>query len=618
MKKLPIGRQEFKGLIENNCLYVDKTKYLIQLIDSVTPIFLARPSTVGWGETRTPTKNRRSWYIGGRFAHPQPTKLHFARKTTGNNIVRMKFFNTAGPVNPQDHYTLPPLSRLDLDELLLLIEQKKYFVLHAPRQTGKTSLLLALMEYLNRGDEYICLYANIETAQTARSNVDQGLFEIVRAIAESASVYLKDERLHQWVEEERINAGAHGALSTLLTRWCRENDKPVILLLDEVDALVGDTLVSLLRQIRRGYNQRPAAFPQSIILCGVRDVKDYRIRQADGEIITGGSAFNIKAESLRMGNFTEQEINLLYRQHSEETGQSFASEIFNEVWQDTQGQPWLVNALAYEMAWKDKAARDRSTVIGSERYQAARERLIQSRATHLDQLADKLQEPRVRRTVSQLLSGDATTFQVPTDDLQYLEDLGLIQRKPQVRIANRIYQEIIPRELTASTQDTIVEQQEWYVDTENRLDMQKLLAAFQQFFREHSESWIECFDYKEAGPQLLMQAFLQRIINGGGRINREYGLGRKRTDLIIEWPLDKEQGYYGEVQRIVIELKILRGNLDALIEQGMRQVADYGDTFNADEEHLILFNRDPDTTWEDKIWQKSGRYADRHIGIWGC
>ena len=135
----------------------------------------------------------------------------------------IKFFNTAGPVNPQDHYTLPPLSRLDLDELLLLIEQKKYFVLHAPRQTGKTSLLLALMEYLNRGDEYTCLYANIETAQTARSNVDQGLFEIVRAIAESASVYLGDERLHQWVERRKKKRRAHGALSVLLTRWCREN-----------------------------------------------------------------------------------------------------------------------------------------------------------------------------------------------------------------------------------------------------------------------------------------------------------------------------------------------------------------------------------------------------------
>ena len=57
----------------------------------------------------------------------------------------MRFFNTAGPVNPQDHYCLPPLTRLNLDEVLSLIAQKKYFLLHAPRQTGKTSCLLALM-----------------------------------------------------------------------------------------------------------------------------------------------------------------------------------------------------------------------------------------------------------------------------------------------------------------------------------------------------------------------------------------------------------------------------------------------------------------------------------------
>ncbi len=530
----------------------------------------------------------------------------------------MKFFNTAGPVNLEDHYALPPLSRLDADELLLLIQQKKYFALHAPRQTGKTSLLLALMEHLNNGDEYICLYANIETAQTARSNVDQGLFEVTRAIAESASVYLKDKRLRQWVREKHENAGGHGALSDLLTRWSEESDKPIVLLLDEVDALVGDTLISLLRQLRRGYNQRPAAFPQTVVLCGVRDVKDYRIQQADGEVITGGSAFNIKAESLRMGNFTQKEINLLYQQHTQETGQGFGPEIFAEVWQDTQGQPWLVNALAYEMAWKDKTARDRTADISLQQYQAARERLIQSRATHLDQLADKLQESRVRRTVALLLSGEETGFQVPTDDLQYLEDLGLIQRKPQVRIANRIYQEIIPRELTASTQDTIVEQQEWYVDSDHRLNMKKLLTAFQQFFREHSASWIERFDYKEAGPQLLMQAFLQRIINSGGRINREYGLGRKRTDLVIEWPLDKEQGYYGTVQCIVIELKILRGNRDTLIDQGMEQVAEYGDGFNADEAHLILFNRDPKIEWDAKIWQQSRNYGSRRIEIWGC
>ncbi len=223
----------------------------------------------------------------------------------------------------------------------------------------------------------------------------------------------------------------------------------------------------------------------------------------------------------------------------------------------------------------------------------------------------------MRRTVAPLLAGEKSGLLLPVDDLDYLEDLGLITQKPIVRISNRIYQEIIPRELTASTQNTIV-LQHVYITPDNHLDVPRLLAAFQQFFRENAESWIERFDYKEAGPQLLMQAFWQRVINGGGRINREYGLGRKRTDLTIEWPVDKEHGYYGEVQRIVIELKILRGNLDAIIAKGLEQTADYADKFNADEAHLIVFNRDPDILWDEKIWNRPEAYGERLIEVWGA
>ncbi len=104
------------------------------------------------------------------------------------------------------------------------------------------------------------------------------------------------------------------------------NEKPVVLFLDEVDALVGDTLISLLRQIRAGCNDRPESFPQSIGLCGVRDVRDYRMTMSDGEVITGGSAFNIKAESLRLGNFSRAQLLALYAQHTAATGQLFTPE----------------------------------------------------------------------------------------------------------------------------------------------------------------------------------------------------------------------------------------------------------------------------------------------------
>jgi hypothetical protein len=529
-----------------------------------------------------------------------------------------RFFNTAGPVKPDIHYQLDALTRLDWDEIQLLIRQQSYFVLHAPRQTGKTSTMLAMMAALNDANDYIALYANIEGAQAARNDLEAGISAICSSIADHALVHLNTDALHLWLQNQGQHIPVAEKLRQLLSFWSRNSQKPCVLFIDEVDALVGDTLVSLLRQIRAGFAMRPAAFPQSIVLCGVRDVRDYRIHSA-GEIITGGSAFNIKSESLRMGNFSETDVKALYLKHTQATGQHFDDDIFATLWQDTQGQPWLVNALAYQVCWKAKENRDRSKTITLEDYQSAREQLIYARTTHLDQLSDKLKEPRVHSVIAPMLATDYipghTTASL--DDLQYVEDLGLIQLKPQLRISNRIYQEIIPRELSYPLSVVISHEQAWYLTDDNHLNMVKLLSAFQQFFRENIEAWCESFDYKEAGPQLIMQAFLQRIVNGGGRISREYALGRKRTDLLIEWPTT-DKGFLGEVQRIVIELKILYGSLETDINKGLEQTANYADSVGATESHLVIFNRDDKISWEDKIWQRQEQHQTSQISVWGC
>ena len=535
-----------------------------------------------------------------------------------------KFFNTAGPSVAGRNFMIDPLQRIDVESIERLIEDHRYFVLHAPRQTGKTTCLLALMHHLNTQNTYRALYVNIEAAQAARGDVVRGMTTISSAFTDAAALYLGDTHLEaqrlQWLAQ----GGHEDVVRRLLAHWSQSDSRPAVLLLDEVDALVGDTLISLLRQIRAGYAQRPNAFPQTIILCGVRDVRDYRIHTAHHEIITGGSAFNIKAESLRLGNLSQKETIALWQQHTEETGQVFDNAIWNELWLDTEGQPWLVNALGHECTTKDKSARDdRSTPISLERYKAARERLIRSRATHLDALSDKLRESRVSRIISDVLSSesqDSLVFQYPIDDIQYVEDLGLITSRPQIRISNRIYREVIPRELTWVTQVRITHEQAWYLTPERRLDMPKLLAAFQQFFREHSDAWIEGFSFKEAGPQLLLQAFLQRIINGGGRINREYGLGRKRTDLFIEWPVDEEKGFYGEVQKVVIELKLLtpKTSLVAVQKVGIPQTVEYAQTIGADEAHLMIFDRRPNKPWSKRIWKKTTQHEGWTLGVWGA
>ena len=538
----------------------------------------------------------------------------------------MRFFNTAGPVNCEDHYCLPPLERFDMKEIEMLLAQKKYFVLHAPRQTGKTSSMLALMEHLNRGGQYKAVYCNVEAAQAARENVEQAMNDIVRELGAMARIYLKDKFLEEQRDQFLAPGGYGTAVAMSLRAWAEKCDKPLVVMFDEVDSLVGDTLISFLRQIRSGYNQRPTSFPQSIMLCGIRDVRDYRIHaSSEKEIITGGSAFNIKAESLRMGDFIKPEVYTLLEQHTLDTGQKFTSKAKACIWHLTCGQPWLVNALAYETCFKIEEGRDRSRAIDKDMVDRAKDNLIARRDTHLDQLADKLQEERVRRVISPMLQG--RDLDVRLDDIQYVEDLGLIRRTKQGPvIANPIYAEVIPRELTVSEQMNLEARydQAWYVQENGRLDVEKLLSAFQEFFREHSEIWLERFQYKEAGPQLLMQAFLQRIVNSGGRIEREYGLGKMRTDLLLLWPLEQAAPgrppwtrWQGPVQKVVIELKILYKSLEKTIADGTKQTNAYMARCGTSDGHLVVFDRRPDVSWDEKIFQEKMRFEGREIWVWG-
>ena len=523
----------------------------------------------------------------------------------------MRFFNTAGPIKPAKHYCIPPLERLDTDAVLALIRDEKYFVMHAPRQTGKTSGLLALCDLLNAEGDYRCVYVNVEGGQAMREDVEQVTRTILAGLASRARS-IGDEFLSQAWSDILAEFGPGAALQEALTRWSEASPKPLVLLIDEIDALIGDSLLSVLRQLRAGYDSRPERFPQSVILCGVRDVRDYRIRSGSSNaIITGGSAFNIKARSLRLGDFSREEVLALLAQHTEETGQVFTPDALETIWTQTQGQPWLVNALADETCFYGEGARDRSRAITEADILDAREQLILRRETHLDQLTDKLEEERVRRVVEPLLSGtEQSAFS--TRDLEYVRDLGLVAQDLPLRIANPIYSEVVPRELTYATQTGIVQDPAWYVHGDGRLDVVKLMAAFQAFFREHSEHWVGRFQYREAGPQLLLQAFLQRIMNSGGRIDREYGLGRLRTDLLIVWP----QG--DQTRKFVVECKILHKGLERTIAEGLDQTAEYMDRCAAEAGHLVIFDRREDRRWRDKIF-RDRRALDSgvEIDVWG-
>ena len=308
--------------------------------------------------------------------------------------------------------------------MLGLVRRKKYFVLHAPRQTGKTSALLALRDLLNGGDDYRCVYANVEAGQAMREDVAEGMRTVLAQLAFRASVTLHDETLERLWPDLLARVGPGQALHQALARWSMADPRPLVLLIDEIDALVGDTLLSVLRQLRTGYDQRPAEFPHSVVLCGVRDVRDYRIHStAEDRMVLGGSAFNIKSESLRLGDFSEREIRTLLAQHTAETGQAFKDEALRLICARTAGQPWLVNALCYDACFRHRAGQDRSIPITAEAIVEAQERLILRRDTHIDDLANKLREERVRRVIEPILTG-ADRQQWSDEDVAYACDLG--------------------------------------------------------------------------------------------------------------------------------------------------------------------------------------------------
>ncbi|OQW86847.1 MAG: hypothetical protein BWK78_09620, partial [Thiotrichaceae bacterium IS1] len=424
-----------------------------------------------------------------------------------------KFFNTAGACQPDIHYVVDSLPRLS--GIRELIDGRHYFIIHAPRQTGKTTYLYALMHQLNQEGKYTALAVSIQAA--ASGQTPQEAMQIAaRIIFEQAQLYLP-------ATERFTESSPQVDLSSYLGQWARQNPKPLVLFLENVDTWPDASLLALLRSIRAGFEARPQGFPSSIALTGQRDIRDYKLRhRSTREGLGIGSPFNITSATLRFPDFTVAEVEALLSQHLQETRQLFPPEVTQEVYRLTQGQPWLTNALANQIV-AEVLKNDYSQPITLAQVTQAKEELIQRRDTHLDNLLDKLREPPVKRMMTAIINGEAPSFDGLNEAISYTRDLGLIAPKPPVRFANPIYQEIIPRVLGFGFEEFFPEEvidPQWYIK-QGRLDLEALLLAFQKFYRANSEAWLEKYDFREVGRQLLLMAFLQRIINAGGRLERE-------------------------------------------------------------------------------------------------
>ena len=485
-----------------------------------------------------------------------------------------RWFNIAGPCNPEKHYTISATSRLP--DLSLLIEQESYFVLHAPRQTGKTTAMLALAQQLTDTGLYAAVMVSVEVGSAFNHDPSAAELAILGTWQNTIEDNLPPElQPPNWV----YNAPGQ-RIGENLRAWSRAIKRPLVLLIDEIDSLQDQTLISVLRQLRDGFPNRPENFPSSVGLIGLRDVRDYKVASGGSDRLNTSSPFNIKVTSITLRNFNAEEVVELYQQHTAATGQIFTPEATATAFDLTQGQPWLVNALAKEVV--EKMVKDRSIAITKEHILQAKEILIARQDTHLDSLAERLREPRIKAIIEPMLAG-LELGDIPNDDIQFVIDLGLCKMHPQggLTIANPIYREVLPRVLTVTPMASLPVIAPTWLTPEGELNIDALLAAFLKFWRQHGEPLLGSTGYHEIAPHIVLMAFLHRVVNGGGTLEREYAIGSDRMDLCLR---------YKDVM-LGIELKVWREKKRDPQAEGIEQLESYLGRLGLDFGWLFVFDR---------------------------
>lgn len=507
----------------------------------------------------------------------------------------MKEFNTTAICVPSKHYMVDLSDRIK--EIKKLVDGGKYFTINRARQYGKTTTLNALEDGLS--DEYDVISIDFQdmtdTDFDGEKKFTKGLSEVLCNTKDSMDIplpaiyYDEFRRLAYTDEDVKLSD-----IFNIFDKWCKNNDKRIVLIIDEVDTATNNQVfLDFLSKLRSNYlkkekNPRYIAF-QSVILAGVTDVKHLKSKIRDEDQHKVNSPWNIAEDfNIDMSLSAEGIKGMLDDYESDHNTGMNTKELAEYIREYTSGYPFLVSRIcqmidtalvpntfdSYNAAW---------TIYGVDE---AVKKILSEQNTLFESLMGKLTNyPELKRQLRNILLRGETYAWLPYDEeQQQLSMYGFISNNHNtVSVSNRIFEMLLYTHFVGeSDKDEDLRQyaaanKSIFVDEDGWLDVRKIMEHFiiehNRIHGEDNEKFVE-----DEGRERFL-TYLAPIINGTGTYSiEEQTRTHKRMDVVIH--------YFG--RRYVIELKIWRG--ERYNADGEKQISEYLDYFNLDTGYMLSFN----------------------------
>lgn len=505
----------------------------------------------------------------------------------------MKQFNTTAVCIPSKHYMVDLSERVK--EIKKLVDDGKYFSINRARQYGKTTTLTALDLVLSTQYDVISIdFQDVTDADFEDENeFTKGLSQMLCDTKDSMGIPVPDRFYEQFqnlaCRAEKVKLSD---VFRIFDRWSKENEKPIVLMIDEVDTATNNQVfLDFLGKLRSNYLKREKnpdykTF-QSVILTGVTDVKHLRskIRSEDEHKVN--SPWNIAADFDIDMSLSENGIKGMLDEYEADHHTGMDTEaIAKFIREYTEGYPFLVSRICQLIDEDVSKTMKQSDAWSGRGIDEAVKLLLSENNTLFQSLTKNLNNyPELKAAIrSILMEGTKLTWNPDQDDIVQMHMYGLIRNDHNtVRVANRIFETrlynlfLSDEELRNNVFAREGELAKNQFITDGKLNMRLILERFIVTYTQICGPLKDRFKEKDGREQFLL--YVKPIINGTGNYYIEAQTrDQTRTDVIVD--------YLG--QQYIIELKIWRGpryNAD-----GEKQIKEYLDYWKLDTGYMLSFN----------------------------